>query len=47
MEVGQCIGCGAEDIEINEDGYCVDCANLEGDEKNGEEPEGEADEESV
>lgn len=30
MEIGACIGCGAEETEINEDGYCVDCAELEG-----------------
>jgi hypothetical protein len=30
METGTCVGCGAEEIEINEDGYCTDCAALEG-----------------
>jgi len=30
MDIGQCVGCMAEEIEINEDGYCTDCAALEG-----------------
>jgi hypothetical protein len=30
METGTCVGCGAEEIEINEDGFCTDCAELEG-----------------
>lgn len=32
MEMGTCVGCGAEEIEINDDGFCTDCAELEGDE---------------
>jgi hypothetical protein len=29
MEMGTCVGCGAEETEINGDGYCPDCAELE------------------
>jgi len=39
MEMGTCVGCGAEETEINEDGYCTDCAALEGEETKGESDE--------
>lgn len=30
MSIGTCVGCGIDELEINDDGYCVDCAALEG-----------------
>jgi hypothetical protein len=45
MEMGTCVGCGAEEIEINEDGYCADCAELEGEETNNGDEEDTGDEE--
>lgn len=30
MSIGTCVGCGIDELEINEDGFCVDCAALEG-----------------
>jgi hypothetical protein len=34
MDTGTCVGCGAEDELLNEDGYCGQCADLEGDDMN-------------
>jgi len=36
MDIGTCVGCGVDDLELNEDGYCTDCAELEGDDKDKE-----------
>lgn len=43
MEMGTCVGCGAEEIEINGDGYCTDCAELE-DKENEEDDMGDEEE---
>lgn len=31
MDIGICVGCGAEEMELNDDGFCSACADLEGD----------------
>ncbi|KKT68411.1 MAG: hypothetical protein UW63_C0078G0007 [Candidatus Uhrbacteria bacterium GW2011_GWF2_44_350] len=46
METGTCVGCGAEEIEINADGFCTDCAELEAEENQNEETDGLTEEEA-
>jgi hypothetical protein len=39
MDTGVCVSCGAEDVELNDNGECENCAGAKGE---GEEEMGEA-----
>lgn len=45
MPIGTCVGCGIDELELNEDGFCADCAELEGGEIKSDETEGLIEEE--